>query len=273
MTVTCNFHTHTDFCDGKNSAEEIVLAAIEKGMSALGFSGHAYAPCDVDCCMRPDKTEAYRTEILRLKEKYKDKIAIYAGLEMDYFSETDTSLFDYVIGSVHYVEKNGTFYAVDASKEAFQDAVNNGWGGDVYGFCEDYYKLVADVAEKTKADIIGHFDLVTKFNEGEALFCESHLRYVSAYRAALDALLPYGIPFEINTGAIQRGYRTKPYPAISILQDIKQQGGSILFSSDCHEKSGVDFGFFDAAALARQAGFTEYVSFSGTPMKKINILL
>ena len=36
-----NFHTHTQFCDGKSTAEEMLLSAIDKGFSALGFSGHS----------------------------------------------------------------------------------------------------------------------------------------------------------------------------------------------------------------------------------------
>ncbi len=38
--MIANFHTHTVFCDGRNTPEEVVLSAIEKGFSAIGFSGH-----------------------------------------------------------------------------------------------------------------------------------------------------------------------------------------------------------------------------------------
>ena len=69
-----NFHTHTTFCDGKNSAEEMVISAIEKGFCALGFSGHSYETYSPDFCMTIDGTEAYKKEVLRLKYKYADKI-------------------------------------------------------------------------------------------------------------------------------------------------------------------------------------------------------
>lgn len=36
-----NLHTHTTFCDGTNTAEEMIQAARELGMDSLGFSGHS----------------------------------------------------------------------------------------------------------------------------------------------------------------------------------------------------------------------------------------
>ena len=39
-----NFHTHTTYCDGKETAEQMVQAAIAKGFTRLGFSGHGFPP-------------------------------------------------------------------------------------------------------------------------------------------------------------------------------------------------------------------------------------
>ncbi len=255
MIGRSNFHTHTTFCDGKSTAEGLVQAAIQKGMTALGFSGHAYTPHDASYCMTKEKTVAYRREILRLKDVYQDKIYIFCGLEMDYFSEEDTKDYDFIIGSVHYVKKNGQFFAVDESKEMFLQNIKVGWNGDFYAFAEDYFALVSRVVEKTNADIIGHFDLITKFNEGGACFDENHPRYKAAWDKALKALIKTGKPFEINTGAMQRGYRSVPYPAVPILQKIKEYGGEVLITSDCHEACGLDFGFDEAAQLAASCGF------------------
>ena len=75
---------HTTFCDGKNTAEEMVLSAIEKGFSVLGFSGHAPMPFETDWCMTEEFALCYREEVTRLKEKYKGKIRIYCGIEQSY---------------------------------------------------------------------------------------------------------------------------------------------------------------------------------------------
>ena len=177
-----DLHLHTVFCDGKGTAEEMAEAALRAGITTLGFSGHSHTPIDETYCMSPEGTLAYRKEIARLKEKYRGRIEILCGIEMDYFSDDDPTCYDYVIGSVHYVNANGRYYALDHSPECFREAVNDGFGGDPYALCEAYYALVGDVVRKTGASIVGHFDLVTKFQERYPLFDEAHPRYVAAWK-------------------------------------------------------------------------------------------
>ena len=43
-----NLHTHCTYCDGKNTLEEMVLAAIDKGFSSLGFSSHCFSNLSYD---------------------------------------------------------------------------------------------------------------------------------------------------------------------------------------------------------------------------------
>ena len=70
--MLANYHTHTTFCDGKNTPEEVILSAIEKGFSAIGFSGHGYTPYDLRYCMHDP--EAFKQAIPPLKEKYKNPV-------------------------------------------------------------------------------------------------------------------------------------------------------------------------------------------------------
>ncbi len=244
--IKSNYHTHTNFCDGKNTPEDVVKEAIERGFDIIGFSAHAYTPTDSLWCLKKEREEEYAKEIMRLKEAYKDKIKIMAGLELDYYSEVDTSWCDFTIGSVHYVYKNGKYYGIDSSPELFQKIIDEAFGGDVYAFVEEYYRLVGDVYNKTKCDIIGHFDLITKFNENGEFFDTENPRYKEAVRSALAKLLPENIPFEVNTGAISRGYRTEPYPAKDILELIAKENGSVIINSDSHQKETIDF-YFDEA--------------------------
>ena len=97
-----NFHTHSTYCDGRNSCEETVIKAIEKGFQAIGFSGHSYTAFADDYCMSIDGTELYRRDVNSLKTKYEGKIRIYCGLELDYLSENVPGGWDYIIGSVHF---------------------------------------------------------------------------------------------------------------------------------------------------------------------------
>lgn len=252
--MKCNFHTHSKFCDGKDSPEELVREALNKGFFALGFSSHSYTEMDKDFALNPQKAEKYRSEIAELKEKYKGEIKLYCGIEQDYFSEEPTGCYDYVIGSVHYVLKNGEYIAVDNAAVIVKDAVNRLYDGDFDDLAEDYFALVAKVPEKTNADIIGHFDLVSKYSEKNG-YGESP-RFLAAAENAVKTLMPYGLPFEINTGAMARGVRSVPYPSPEILKIIRKHGGEIMLSSDCHDKNYLDFAFCEAADLARETGFT-----------------
>lgn len=251
-----DLHTHTTFCDGENTAEEMVIAAVNKGMKTLGFSGHSYTPFDKGYCMSPEKTQAYRREILRLKEKYQGKIEILCGIEQDFYSDSSPEGYDYVIGSVHYVKVKDGFLSVDDTREKLISGVNEHFGTDFLSLAEVYFETVAQVAEKTKCDIIGHFDLVAKFNGGgNELFDEMSPRYLKAAEAAIKRLIKSGKPFEVNMGAIHRGYRSVPYPAPHLLKLIYQNGGKVVLSSDSHSTKTLCFEFSKWQKLCREIGF------------------
>ncbi len=241
--ITRDLHSHTIFCDGNNAPEEMVLSAIKKGLKTYGISVHAYQFFDKRYCIAKDNIAVYKEEINVLKEKYKDKIEILCGVEQDYYSRESCDGYDYIIGSVHYLHKKGVYIPIDDSAEEFSDYVNQYFDGDYYAFCEEYYDNVADVLNKTHADVIGHLDLVSKFNEGNIFFNEQHPRYVAAYKKAIDALIPYNVPFEINTGAISRGYKTFPYPNSHMMKYISEQGGKFILSSDAHHADNIAFQF------------------------------
>lgn len=249
-----NYHTHTTFCDGANTPEEIVLEALDKGLTALGFSEHSHISFDPDSSMSEESTEEYIKTVRALAEKYRDKIKIFCGIEKDYYSDTPTRRFDYVIGSVHYVEKNGEYLVVDWKSEILEDGINRLFGGDALSLCERYFETVGDVVRKTDCDIIGHFDLVTKFNERKRLIDEDDPRYIRAYKNALDRLIPEDRLFEINTGPIARGYKKNPYPSRAILCEIAKRGGRVIISSDSHKKETLDSDFDAARSLCAECG-------------------
>ncbi len=245
--MRADLHTHTVFCDGKNTPEEMVQAAIAKGLDCIGFSGHSYTFFDERYCMTKEGTAAYRREVAAARERHRGEILVLCGVEQDFWSEEPVEGYDHVIGSVHYVRKDGLFLPVDESAEAQRKAVEEHFGGDWYAFAEAYYELVAGVAQQTDADIIGHFDLITKFNEKNAFFDEEHPRYRAAWQKAADRLLASQLPFEINTGAVSRGYRSAPYPAPEIITYLRERGATLIWSSDSHIADTLCSGFPDDA--------------------------
>lgn len=249
-----DFHVHTTFCDGNHTPEEMVIAAIEKGLDTIGFSAHSYTFFDASYCMKKENIDLYKAEINALKEKYSNKIKILCGVEQDYYSDMPTAGFDYVIGSVHYLKVGEEYFSIDDDADILKAACDKYYGGDFYLLCNNYFKTVAKVAKKTNADIIGHFDLVTKFNEKYNFFNENDSKYIAAYRTAVDSLIKDNITFEINTGAISRGYKSTPYPSRQILKYIAEKNGKVILSSDSHSTKGLCFEFEKWSAFTRNMG-------------------
>ena len=238
-----DFHIHTTFSDGKNTPEEMIKAAIDMGLSDIGFTDHSYTSFDTSYCMPAEKREEYFEEINMLKKKYRGRINVLCGIEQDYYADFSSEPYDYVIGGVHYVFIGGKYIPVDSDPEELEKDVKEYAGGDFLTVCEKYFETVSDVVQKTGADIIGHFDLICKFNEKNGFFDENDPRYVAAWKSAADKLLQYNIPFEINTGPISRGYKTVPYPNSEMLRYIREKGGKFILSSDSHKKEGICFKF------------------------------
>ena len=243
MKPLSDYHVHTTFSDGKNTPEEMVLSAIEKGLHEIGFSDHSYTFFDESYCIKKDRIAEYKNETARLKAKYADKIKILCGIEQDFYSAESVDGYDYAIGSVHYVMARGKYFPVDESAEDFVKAVKEGFSGDVYAFIKEYFNTVSRFADRKEINIIGHFDLIAKFNGQRDFFDEKDKRYVSAWQSAADKLIAANKVFEINTGAIANGYKKEPYPADVIRDYIKSKGGKFILSSDSHSKDTLCFGF------------------------------
>ena len=241
--INKDLHMHTAYCDGMGSPEDMIQSAIEKGLSTVGLSGHSYTFFDESYCMEKAEVPRYIAECRYLRAKYFDRIHVLCGVEQDYYSDCPTDEFDYVIGSVHYVKINEEYIPVDEDVETLTKAADKYFDGDIYALCELYFQTVADVVNKTGCDIIGHFDLISKFTERSELIDVNHPRYVAAWQKAADELVACGVPFEINTGAMSRGYRTSPYPSTEMIAYIKEKGGRFVLSSDAHSADAVAFGF------------------------------
>ncbi len=251
-----NLHTHTTFCDGKNTPLEMVQAALAQGLDSLGFSGHSPLP-GTDWCMNQSTVPEYRREILELREQYKGELEIFLGLEQDILSPLPDQPYDYLIGSVHSVLRGEEMVYVDESRESFLQGIQSWFGGDPLAFAEEYYRQVGTVAQKTGCQIVGHLDLICKFNQGDQILDTSHPRYQKAVLGALEELSSRNVILEINTGAMSRGYRTQPYPAPWILKAAREMKFPICITSDAHSTEHLTFAFDQAAQMAGSCGYQE----------------
>lgn len=258
MKYLQNLHTHSTYDDGKHTLEETIKTAMEKGFESIGFSGHSYMHYAPGASMSLEGTEEYKKEISLLKEKYKGQIDIFCGLEFDIYSEIDLSGYDYLIGSVHFLKIGEKYVAFDRREARLvQDVINNYFDGNGLKFAEEYYKTLASLPKYGNFDIIGHFDVVTKHIENAQIFDMHSKMYLDMAIEAAEALcgkIPY---FEVNTGALSRNYRTKPYPDKTILKELGRMGFGAVISSDCHNADYLDCSFSEAEELLRDCGFKE----------------
>lgn len=248
-----SLHTHTVFCDGTGTPAQMAEAAFRAGCSAIGFSGHAPL-AEQSWTMREEEIDAYRSQVLEQRRRWAGKMNVYLGLEQDFFSPPTVGEWDYLIGSVHGVPAEGALRWVDESEEAFRRLLCL-FGGDAMALAKAYYRLTAQVVQQTGCQIVGHFDLLTKFNEEDRLFDTSARAYRHAALEALDAVLERDAILEVNTGAVSRGYRTLPYPAPFLLRAIAQRGGRITLTADSHSPETIVFGYRQALEILQACGF------------------
>ncbi len=233
--VAQNLHAHCTFDDGKNTPEEMVRASQAAGLTSVGLSLHGPLPFETPWAARREEIPSFLREMRRLREAYAGEIRVYAGVEWDVLCEpVDRSAFDYVIGSVHHLPADGGFFAVDESPQATQRILRLYFGGDANAAAGLYYEQVERLARVPEVDVVGHVDLITKFNERHGFFDENSPAYRRAALRALEALVAEEKIFEINTGAISRGWRTTPYPSRALLREIARMGGRVTVSADAH---------------------------------------
>ena len=271
MNALQNIHTHTTYCDGIDTPEQMIQAAIEKGFGGIGFSGHSYMFYSPDHSMSIEGTDAYKNEIAILKEKYKGRIDVFLGLEFDQYSEVDLSGYDYLIGSLHYLKIGDEFVGFDRSAEVVSQVIDRYFDGNGMDFAKEYYRQLASFPDYGSFDIIGHFDIITKNIEKVRFFdidSEEYLKYALTAMEALRGKIPF---FEVNTGAISRGYRTTPYPAKNLIKKFREMGFGAVITSDCHNAEYLDCAFSDACKLLLECGFGEHYILTDSGFKAVEL--
>lgn len=253
-----NLHTHTSFDDGINTVAEMAQAAVDAGLTSLGFSGHSPLPYANEWSMTPEGETAYRAAVAEAKTAFAGQLEILCGLEWDMLSPPPKG-YDYVIGSIHHLTPPSATPppSADESPEASLRAVEWYYGGDPAAMAEAYYSQYETMAKKSFVDIVGHFDLLTKFDEKAHIFDPDDPRYIDAAMAALELLLRADKIFEVNTGAMSRGWRTTPYPSRYFLRELRTRKARVLVASDSHSAAAVAHAFPETEALLREIGFAE----------------
>ena len=267
-----DYHTHTAFCDGENSPEEMLLSAIDKGLEYYGFSSHSHLAYDESWNMSHDSQKQYVAEVMSLKDKYKDRIRVLLGTEFDLLSDNDLTPFDYIIGSCHSLLMDGEYISVDHSEAVFADCCNRFYGGDAYAFADHYYKMMATAADFDEITFYGHFDLVNKFNAGGKFFDENDPRYTTSMYKTLESLTKTGKPFELNT---QHTFRHNPQEASKSarlwLSALYELGGRVVINSDAHTAQRIGYNFDRAFSFLKECGFKSFLVLTEKGFEEVSL--
>lgn len=258
-----NLHTHTSYDHGKDTVEEMVQTALAKGFTTLGFSGHGTNRPLAPTSMSSSAAIAYKKAVLAARKKYRDKLDIFLGIEQDSMAPLEDDDLDYKIGSVHYLCHEEQVLPLDESPELFEHIRDTFYEGSIQTMIAAYYQSVEDMMDTQNFDIVGHIDLISKFNEDETYFAFDAPWYLELAEHAIQKGIDKGLIFEMNTGAVARKNRKTAYPSTELLEYMAAHGARLCINTDCHDRRYLDCQMDLCIERARKAGFKTLVRLSG----------
>jgi len=259
-----NLHTHCGLDDGSGTMEEYVLNALSKGFTALGFSCHAPGVLKDNWHMREEDFPYYLEEIDRLRTLYRDRIEIYAGLELDYLEDTDEFVgaeyqeqLDYTIGSIHLMQhaKSGKYLSFDGPIEDFETLLKDNFDNDIQQFVAHYFSLQEKMMANHTFDLLGHCDLIKKRNTDNRFFDPREGWYKKLTSHLLKSARKQRVRLEVNTGGIARGSVKETYPSMEMVAECAELEIPLTLTSDAHQSTHIDFYFAQADDQLVQAGY------------------
>lgn len=260
-----NYHSHCTFCDGRSSMEEFVHFAIAKGLRKYGFSSHAPLPFLTKWTMLEDDFPDYEKEFYRLKEKYKNEIELYLGLEVDYIhgcSDISNDFFkdkklDYTIGSIHYLDRlnetENEYWTIDGAFGEFDLGLNQLFGGDIRLAAKRFFEVTGMMIEKGGFDIVGHMDKITYHGMKYKELNVTDQWFADLVTDCLELIKAKGLLLEINTKSLTEHGITYPNQAFySIVNELEIP---VVVNSDCHYPTNITAGFKPTYEALQNAGF------------------
>jgi len=256
QVIFTSYHNHTTWSDGSATVPEMIDGARSAGLKELGISDH-FAPTPggdrVSWALSPQLLDAYVAQIRQAMELPPD-ITLRLGLEVDFFPETAELIrqrlapypFDYLIGSVHFIDNFPIDLSEQAWKEISEESRNGIWRA--------YWQRLRAAAQSGLFDIVGHFDLPKKFR-----FYPS-VDLTAEALAVLDAVAAADMAIEINTSGWDRP-AAEAYPSLFYLEEANRRKIPLVINSDAHAVGELTRHFERARHLALAAGYRELVGF------------
>jgi histidinol-phosphatase (PHP family) len=245
--------------------EDVVRSAVQAGFSIYGLSEHAPRYRVED--LFPDETdlrvedlarifESYVGTALALRERYADRIELLIGFESEVVPEQGWAEqmcelrrrhpeFDYLVGSVHHVGGSG----IDVTPELTAKVSEEVGGRDALERL--YFELVGEMVERLRPEIVGHFDLIRKFDGFGASFGPGTWKYIER---ALEVIRGVGSVLDVNAAPVRRGMGPV-YPLPPLLERAREMGIPVTLGDDSHGPAEVGVGLDACLEAIRRAGY------------------
>ncbi len=254
-----DLHNHTTRCNhAEGSMESYIQRAIELGIETYGFSEHAPMKFDSHYRLSFEEMDDYETDVLALKTSYQDQINILLGYEVDFLKgyldrRVLNRSVDYLIGSVHFINKWGF-----DNPEFIGEYENQ----DIDYIWQEYFNAIEAMAKMEYFDIVGHLDLIKVFK----FMPKKDIRLIA--NNALKAIKKSNMVIELNAAGLRKPIG-EIYPSSSLLEVAYELDIPITFSSDAHAVEQIGFKYEAITALAKNIGYTKAVTFEQREAKMV----
>ncbi len=253
-----NFHSHTQFCDGRAKMEVFVIEAINQGFTHLGFSPHSPIPLVSPCNMSIGDVPTYINEIKRLKNAYSHQIEIFASMEIDYLNDDwcasndyfSSLPLDYKLSSIHFIpslKDKSIFVDIDGSPVDFKRKMNEYFENDIRYVVTQFYNQTLKMIEKGGFDVICHFDKIANNANSFQNGIEDTEWYKKIVKDVFDSILDHKLVIEVNTKAFSEYQRF--FPNQRYFNWLKDCNNTILINSDVHYPERINYGRCEAIKL------------------------
>jgi len=255
-----DLHNHTLLCNhAEGTIDEYIQKAIKSGTKVFGFSEHAPMDFDPKYRLKFDAMREYESSILLAKEKYKNEIEILLGYEVDYLQgHMDARVLnanvDYLIGSVHFIDKWG-FDNPEFIGRYEEEDIDEIW--------QKYFDTIQEMAKSGLFDIVGHLDLIKVFK------FMPRKNILDIAKNALLAIKKADMVLEINMAGYRKPIK-EAYPSKELLKMAFDLNIPITFCSDAHAPEQVSLFANEIVTLARSVGYTQCATFKNRKRKMLD---
>ncbi len=246
-----SFRSH----DGKASIAEQCSKAVELGLDEIGFTEHKdFDPFDPE--VNYFEYDRYMQEIEEARSAWKGKLIIRAGVEIDYQIWFEDKIaeylqnhsFDFVLGSVHYV-----------NRKMIMTPEYNKTHNQVSAY-QSYFLEVLHSVQSGLFDVLSHLEYANR--RGIAAWGPySPEPHRDVLTAIFQELISRDMAFEINTAGLHQNLGVM-YPVEQTVQIYASLGGrKITIGSDAHHPDQLAWQFADAAQTALRCGISSLATY------------